>query len=209
MKRIILLALVFIGWGALQAQTFRIGPTVAGEVDMSKDMKTQMGFAIGVRGELMFNSCNKGWFADVSVLFGNHRTKSKDYFSAIDNTTKNWKYSNYVLSIPINVGYKFSVSNNLNILAAVGPYVDFGLTGSSKAFAYSAGSAVDEKKASSNVYKDNLFNRVNLGVNAKVGFEISNHYQINISYNRGLTNVMKNRDKVKMQNVQLGFAYMF
>lgn len=209
MKRVFLFLFALLSFGAIQAQTFHVGPTVVGEVDLSKDMQTQIGYALGAKGELMFSSTNKGWFADASVLFSNHCMKSKDYFLPTGNTTKNWKYSSYVLTVPINVGYKFNVANKLNVLVAAGPYVDFGLTGSSKVFTSSDNKASEVTKLSSNIYKDKLFNRVNFGVNAKVGFEISNHYQICISYNRGMTNVLKNVKDIKMQNVQLGFAYMF
>lgn len=209
MRRVFLFLFALLSFSAIQAQTFHVGPTVVGEIDLSKDMQTRMGYALGAKGELMFSSTNKGWFADASVLFSNHRMKSKDYFLPIGNATKNWKYSSYVLTVPINVGYKFNVANKLNVLVAAGPYVDFGLTGSSKVFTSIDNKASEETKLSSNIYKEKLFNRVNFGVNAKVGFEISNHYQISVSYNRGITNVLKNVDDVKMQNVQLGFAYMF
>lgn len=209
MKRIFLFFFALLSFGAIQAQTFRIGPTVVGDVDLTKDMKAQLGYALGAKGELMFSSTNKGWFADASVLFGNQRMKSKDYFFTVGNTTKYWKYSSYVLTVPINIGYKFNVANKLNIFVAGGPYVDFGLTGSSKVFTSNGSKVAEEKKISSNVYKDKLFNRVNFGVNAKVGFEVSNHCQISISYNRGMTNMLKKTNDVKMQNVQLGFAYMF
>lgn len=191
------------------AQTFRFGPTIAGNLNLSDDMKAKVGFAVGAKAEMNLNGQGNSWFVDASVLFNNRNMKSELYYN---NDTKDrlyWKYSTYSLLIPINVGYKFHISRNLNLLAAVGPYFDFGLTGTDKAFAaYGTGRTV-ETKVSSNVYNDDLFNRVSVGVDAKVGVEIAKHYQVNLSYNRGFTNMLKGGADKKDQNISIGFAYMF
>lgn len=111
------------------AQTFRIGPSVVGNLNIAQDTKAHIGFAIGAKGEVNFSSMGNGWFMDVAVLFNNRNLDSKNYFDSTTRNSYQWKYTTYSLNIPLNVGYKFQVSNKLNLLAAVGPYVDFGLTG--------------------------------------------------------------------------------
>ena len=98
----------------------------------------------------------------------------------------------------------------MNLLAAVGPYVDFGLTGTDKVTTTDAKGHSKEEKVSSNVYGDKLFNRVNYGFDAKVGVEIAKHYQLNLSYSRSFNNLFKGSGiNAKAQDIQLGFSYIF
>ena len=191
------------------AQTFRIGPSVVGNLNIAQDTKAHIGFAIGAKGEVNFSSMGNGWFMDVAVLFNNRNLDSKNYFDSTTRNSYQWKYTTYSLNIPLNVGYKFQVSNKLNLLAAVGPYVDFGLTGKDKLFTTDEQGHESSKKLSSNIYKDKLLNRVNAGMNISVGAEIARHYQINLSYSRSFTNLFKGEGHVKAQDLQLGLTYMF
>lgn len=209
MKKILLSLLALGCFSVANAQTFRFGPTVAGSLNISDETKTKIGFAVGAKAEMNFNSSEKGWFMDASVLFNNRNRQSEDYFNNETKLTQYWKYSTYSLLVPVNVGYKYQLSNCCSLLAGVGPYVDFGLTGTDKVTTTDIKGHSKEKKMSSNVYGDNLFNRVNFGVDAKVGIEIAKHYQLSLSYSRGFTNIFKGGLNTKAQDLQLGFSYMF
>ena len=216
MKKILLSLLALGCFSAANAQTFRFGPTVGGNLNISDETKTKIGFAVGAKAEMNFNNPENGWFMDASVLFNNRNRQSEKYYNNegiySNNETKLtqcWKYSTYSLLVPVNVGYKFRLSDNLNLLAAVGPYADFGLTGTDKVTTTDAKGHSKEEKISSNVYGDKLFNRVNFGFDAKVGVEIAKHYQLSLSYSRGFTNIFKGGLNTKPQDLQLGFSYMF
>lgn len=216
MKKILLSLLALGCFSAANAQTFRFGPTVGGNLNISDETKTKIGFAVGAKAEMNFNNLENGWFMDASVLFNNRNRQSEKYYTNegiySNNETKLtlcWKYSTYSLLVPVNVGYRFRLSDNLNLLAAVGPYADFGLTGTDKVTTTDAKGHSKEEKVSSNVYGDKLFNRVNFGFDAKVGVEIAKHYQLNLSYSRGFTNIFKGGLNTKAQDLQLGFSYMF
>ena len=175
MKKILLSLLALGCFSAANAQTFRFGPTVGGNLNISDETKTKIGFAVGAKAEMNFNNPENGWFMDASVLFNNRNRQSENYFNNETKLTQCWKYSTYSLLVPVNVGYKFRLSDNLNLLAAVGPYADFGLTGTDKVTTTDAKGHSKEEKKSSNVYGDKLFNRVNFGFDAKVGVEIAKH----------------------------------
>lgn len=210
MKKFLFTGVALCCFSVANAQTFRFGPTVAGSMNISNETKTKLGFAVGAKAEMEFNNAGHGWFMDASVLFNNRNRQSEDYFNNESKLTQHWKYSTYSLLIPVNVGYKIRLSNNLNIFGAVGPYVDFGLTGTDKVTTTEAKGHSTEKKVSSNVYGDKLFNRVNYGFDAKVGVEIAKHYQLNLSYSRSLNNLFKGSGiNAKAQDIQLGFSYMF
>lgn len=210
MKRFLLSLVALCCFYAANAQTFRFGPTVVGNLNISNETKTKFGFAVGAKAEMDFNNVEYGWFMDASVLFNNRNRQSENYFDNETKLTQYWKYSTYSFLVPVNVGYKFRLSDNLNLLAAVGPYADFGLTGTDKVTTIDAKGHSKEEKMSSNVYGDKLFNRVNYGFDAKVGVEIAKHYQLNLSYNRSFNNLFKGSGiNAKAQDIKLGFSYIF
>ncbi len=210
MKKWLLSMVALCCFSAVNAQSFRFGPTVAGSLNISKETKTKPGFAVGAKAEMDFNNVGHGWFMDASVLFNNRNRQSEDYLDNGTKLTRHWNYSTYSILVPVNVGYKFNLSDNMKLITAVGPYVDFGLTGTDKVTTADAKGHSTEKKVSSNVYGDNIFNRVNFGFDAKMGIEIAKHYQFSLSYSRGFNNVFKgNGVNVKAQDIQLGFSYMF
>ena len=210
MRKILLSLVALCCFYAANAQTFRFGPTVVGNLNISNETKTKLGFAVGAKAEMDFNNVEHGWLMDASVLFNNRNRQSENYFNNETKLTQYWKYSTYSLLVPVNVGYKFRLSDNLNLLAAVGPYADFGLTGTDKVTTTDAKGHSKEEKVSSNVYGDKLFNRVNYGFDAKVGVEIAKHYQLNLSYSRSFNNLFKGSGiNAKAQDIQLGFSYIF
>lgn len=209
MKKLLLSLIALCCFVTANAQTFRFGPTLSGSVNLSEGTKTRLGFAVGAKGEIIFKNTENSGFLDVSVLFQNKNRCSDDYFNTETKVNQHWTYSTYSISIPVSVGYKFELSDNLNAFAAFGPYVDFGLAGKSRVVSSINKGKQSEQNISSNVYTDNLFNRVNFGVQAKVGFEIFQHYQISLSYSRGFTKLFKNDSNVKTQDLHLGISYMF
>ena len=210
MRKVLLSLVALCCFYSANAQTFRFGPTVTGNLNISNGTKTKLGFAVGAKAEMDFNNVEHGWLMDASVLFNNRNRQSENYFNNETKLTQYWKYSTYSLLVPVNVGYKFRLSDNLNLLAAVGPYADFGLTGTDKVTTTDAKGHSKEEKVSSNVYGDKLFNRVNYGFDAKVGVEIAKHYQLNLSYSRSFNNLFKGSGiNDKAQDIQLGFSYIF
>lgn len=209
MRKLLLSLIALCSLSTANAQSFRFGPTIAGSLNLSDETKTKVGFAIGAKAEMSFKSPEIGWFMDASVLFNNRNMKSESYFYNDTKDSQYWKFSTYSLLIPIHAGYKIHVSRSISFLTAVGPYVDFGLTGTDKTFITNDAGRTTEMKVSSNVYKDNLFKRVSVGMDAKIGVEFAKHCQFNISYNRGFTNIFKGGSDKKDQNISLGFAYLF
>ena len=90
MAKKIVLSLVALGCFTIaNAQTFRFGPTVAGNLNISNETKTKLGFAVGAKAEMDFNNVEHGWFVDASVLFNNRNRQSENYFN---NETKLTQY---------------------------------------------------------------------------------------------------------------------
>ena len=78
MKKILLSLLALGCFSAANAQTLRSGPTVGGNLNISDETKTKIGFAVGAKAEMNFNNPENGWFMDASVLFNNRNRQSED-----------------------------------------------------------------------------------------------------------------------------------
>lgn len=115
MKKFLFIVIALCCFSAANAQIFRVGPTAEGSLNISNETKTKPGFAVGAKAEMDFNNMERGWFIDASVLFNNRNRQSEDYFNNETKLTQHWTYSTYSLLIPVNMGYKFRLSDNLNI----------------------------------------------------------------------------------------------
>lgn len=211
----------------VNAQSLRVGSAASFEINSPTDMKSKVGFNVGVRGELDFKEASKGLFLDASVLFDAKNYKSDGYYDVTAKTSSVWDYNTYGITVPINIGYKAAVSKSVSLFAAVGPYLNFGIGGKSKvtttsttiksrATAKEPGTSdkteqttETKKTVSDNVYSDKLMNRVNCGLDFKVGAEFCRHYQVNVGYELGMNKIFKNSLDSKHRTFTVGVAYMF
>lgn len=196
-----------------QAQSFRIGPAAGVQFNNPTDMQSKVGFNVGVRGEMNFKDAAKGWFLDAAVMFDAKRWESDSYYDISTSTSSQWDYNTYGLTVPVNIGYKFAVSKSVSLFAAAGPYVNFGLGGKSKVITtempVGTQGKVEKSTASDNVYSDKLMNRVNWGLDFKVGAEFCRHFQVNVGYELGLNKIFKNSPDSKHRTWTAGVAYLF
>lgn len=86
MKKILLSLLALGCFSAANAQTFRFGPTVGGNLNISDETKTKIGFAVGAKAEMNFNNPENGWFMDASAC----STTETDRAKTISTTKQSW-----------------------------------------------------------------------------------------------------------------------
>lgn len=220
MRKLMFLATLFVA-AVVNAQSLKVGPAASIEINSPSDMKSKVGFNVGVRGEFDFKEAANGLFLDAAVLFDAKNFKSDSYYDVTAKTSSVWDYNTYGITVPVNIGYKAAVSKSVSLFAAVGPYVNFGIGGKSKVTTTATkvqSRAVEgkteqttetKKTASDNVYSDKLMNRVNWGLGFKVGAEFCRHYQVNIGYELGLNKIFKNSLDSKHRTFTVGLAYMF
>ena len=210
MKKAMLLLMALCLTVVAQAQSFRIGPAAGVQFNSPTDMQSKVGFNAGVRGEFGFKDAAKGWFLDAAVMFDAKRWESNSYYDMSTGTSSQWDYRTYGLTVPVNIGYKFAVSKSVSLFAAAGPYVNFGLGGKSEVTTTKTSAGTQGKStASDNVYSDKLMNRVNWGLDFKVGAEFCHHFQVNVGYELGLNKIFKNGPDSKHRTWTAGVAYLF
>lgn len=122
------------------------------------------------------------------------------------------KYWMSQLQLPINLKYKFG-AEGLKMYAMAGPYVGFIMSGTQKSYNIDAkGVRTDNPKL--NLYKksdmhDKTFKRVDLGIGATIGVEVSN-FTVGVGYQLGLMNIAhKDTGKFRTSNATLSVGYFF
>lgn len=97
------------------------------------------------------------------------------------------KLTQHVLQIPFYAAYKQSITDDLKLGFAVGPYFAYGIGGKTKANGIVNGNPVDLE---SKTFGDNkILKRFDAGLNFKINAELSKHYTLGLSYELGLTNI--------------------
>ncbi len=207
MKKLCMLLLALLYIEALQAQEFKVGVFTGMNVSSPSKLNSQVGFNVGAKGELSFSN---NLFLDLGLSLTSKGWESDSYYDGTTQKTQKWKATPYYLEIPVHVGYKVSVGENIKLLGSVGPYVGLGLFGKNT-YTMETGNKTTET-TSDNLFKDKLQERFDWGVGARLGVELYNHYQLSLGYNLGLKRIYKkeqNQIDSKNRVFDVSFAYMF
>lgn len=207
------------------AQQVKIGAVAGYNINSpsgENGQSSHSGFDVGVKAELGLSSISKGWYADFGMLLSLKGTKSDGNYYPNPNrasgradvgegdiaTSYKLNYNSYWLTIPLHIGYKFEVSDNLRLFVNGGPYMGIGLFGKLK------GTSVPEHTKttlSDNVYGDDFVNRFDWGIGGKIGAEFARHYQVAIGYDHGIKSLKTDKNPIDRKNrtFNISLAYMF
>ena len=199
MKQFIKLALLLILLPTtLHAQNLRGGIVAGYDYNMPQHyFDNKSGYHIGLQGDI---NIYKGLYAQAALML-----EGRNYGGSIFSTYgASWQSKSYYLSIPVHVGYKFAVADNVKLSISAGPKFDIGLFGK-----YNTKILNQATDYHGNVFSDNYLNRFDVAIGAKVGVELFDHYQVSIGYNWGLKNIVKNGPDTKNRQLQVTLGYMF
>ena len=174
-------------------------------VDALTDPKA--GFNLGVRGEYMLPSCY-GVFVNLGVNYTMKGAKMDVAASLPDDYSCTVKYRPCYIEIPLHVGYRFNVLNNLGVFADFGPYFAIGVNGKEKT--EFEGDAVEDY--SKKFFRNSKMilgeiQRYDFGLGFRVGAEYANHHSLNFSFDWGLTDMYRDsyrREFFKENGFELG-----
>ena len=205
MKRIVIVLLAVLAAVNVSAQDLRFG--VASGVNFSWEYEkvlgeklvsdSYIGFQAGVKAEMDFSDrITDGFYLEGSLLYS---LKGGSYSGTHTNLG--------FLHLPINLLYRFPVSDSISLLGGVGPYLSLGILG--KDVEKVAGS-----KVKTDVFGD-IYQRFDFGLNYKVGVEIWDQWQFYAGFEHGLLDLTKTKiddsliSKCHLLNFYIGTAYMF
>lgn len=150
-----------------------------------KNVDMQIGFNGGVIGRYYIAN---NFFAEASLMFTTKGYKAK---KNSDN-----KMTTYNIDVPINVGYRFVLSDGISLKIKAGPYITYALNGEQKA---------DNVKTKLKDIKS--FNTFNVGIDGGIAFEF-HHIVLSGTYQHGLATLI-NKKKVYEQNIFVSLGYRF
>ena len=165
------------------------------------------GFNLGVRGEYMLPSCY-GVFVNLGVNYTMKGAKMDVAASLPDDYSCTVKFRPCYIEIPLHVGYRFNVLDNLGIFADFGPYFAIGVNGKEKT--EFEGDAVEDY--SKKFFRNSKMilgeiQRYDFGLGFRVGAEYANHHSLNFSFDWGLTDMYRDsyrREFFKENGYELG-----
>ena len=132
-KKIVTFFILLISSLPIAAQNFRVGVTAGTNLHSSTNIDARMGFSIGAKGEYGFNGLDEGWYADASLLLESHAWKVEFGELGLHLYKSSRQYTTpWYLNLPIHVGYRFPVSQDVKMLVNAGPFMGIGLFGTSK-----------------------------------------------------------------------------
>ena len=201
MKRIIIALLSIVVATTASAQELRWGATGAINFAWARSTvnssDTYIGFNAGVKAEMDFSDyITDGFYLDGRLLY----------------TLKGGRWAGYhenlgYLEIPITLGYRYPVSNDVALMGGLGPYLGWGLVG--KSVLKEGGT-----KTKTDIFGEE-YKRFDFGLNYQVGVELYSQWQIFLGFEHSLMNIMKSNlegidgGKVRPLNFYIGTAYMF
>ena len=165
------------------------------------------GFNLGVRGEYMLPSCY-GVFVNLGVNYTMKGAKMDVAASLPDDYSCTVKFRPCYIEIPLHVGYRFNVLDNLGVFADFGPYFAIGVNGKEK-FEFDVDAVEDYSKKFFRNSKMILgeIQRYDFGLGFRVGAEYANHHSLNFSFDWGLTDMYRDsyrREFFKENGFELG-----
>ena len=162
------------------------------------EMDCRIGFNAGARFEYNFNpNLYLGWGVQWSMK-GNMKDVEKNGAKV---TVKN---NAHYLEIPVNIGGRIHLSDDLSLFGETGPYFAVGTCGKTKADATVLGQS---GSADADFFGDNGANRFDAGWGLRAGVEVSS-FQIHLGYEYGFTKVWDDTSAHNW-NFNVGVTYMF
>lgn len=131
-RTLFVLMIIFTGTNCF-SQTFNYGIVAGIQRSHTKDTNSELGFKIGAKGELGFSNEESRAYLDFGLLLTAKGWKEKIAYLSEHDGTVNWKCRLYYIEIPFHIGYKYALNKDIKLMADVGPYFAFGLTGSTRA----------------------------------------------------------------------------
>ena len=207
-KILVLFALTAIAMVSVNAQDNLKWGVMAG-MNVSKYTFTgfdnRVGFHAGVKAELGLSQEASGAYMDFAALLTLKGAK-------IDGgSIATVKFNPYYLEIPVHVGYKYAVNENFALFGSVGPYLAVGLFGKAKLKVDGDIADIAELggiSMSEDIFGADGLKRFDFGLGLKAGVEFSKKYQVAISYDFGLVEVIKEVG-MKNRNLMISLGYMF
>ena len=221
-KFLLTIAMSTIVFATSQAQEFRYGLSGGYNLNSMIANESKSGFNAGLKGEYAFRDAQKGLYTDFGLMISSYGWKSTPAYENGTGKELEWDTTPYYLNIPIHLGYKFKVNDNLSIFVNAGkvndnlsifvnagPYFNIGMFGKMNYTTTYPDGKTETGISSNNIFKDGLSPRFDWGIGFRAGVEIARHTQIAIGYDWGMKNAYMNKPETKNRTFVVSLTYYF
>jgi hypothetical protein len=209
-RRIIIICVGVLMALPIVAQEFKIGAVAGLNLNVPSDLKSGVGFRVGVKGELALPDVANGLYAESGLTLSSIPWKTEKLYNSQTGITAQDKATPYYLNIPLHVGYKWNCGQNAKFFINAGPYLNIGLFGKIK------NTAMDTNHKELHSVSLNYFSyvgsdhRVDWGLGFGTGFELAKHYQMSIGYEWGMRDIVPSPSyNYRNHTFTFQLAYMF
>lgn len=110
------------------------------------------------------------------------------------------KYNLHYFEIPVRVGFRYNVNENLGLYGEMGPYFAVGIGGRHKCRIDGDGSSIKDAEdagtfcafAKTDDVAQQTFQRWDAGVGLRLGMEFNEHYNLMLGFDWGLADIYRN-----------------
>lgn len=200
------------------AQEFRAGAVTGLNLNVPSDLKSGLGFRVGVKGELALSKVASGLYTESGLILSSLPWKSEKHIYPKNGFIGYAKAAPCFLNIPLRAGFKLNCGRFAKFYVNAGPYLNIGLFGNIKEFLRDANNEplpwynADPSGYFDYVGSDHI---VDWGLGFGTGIEVASHYQVSLGYEWGMRDIMKSSfdDRIiydsRMRTFTLQLAYMF
>lgn len=144
---------------------------------------SRIGFHVGLRGTYAFSSPASGLYANGAALLSLKGAKVLGI-----------TFNPYYIEIPVHIGYKYGITNNVAMFGEFGPYFGIGVFGTTEG---------------EDVFGDVIgYNRFDVGLGIRAGFEFNQKFNVSLGYDFGLADVADDAS-LKNRNFTISLGYKF
>ncbi|MBO6058575.1 MAG: outer membrane beta-barrel protein [Bacteroidaceae bacterium] len=162
------------------------------------DYSAKAGATLGIRADYMLPKAH-GTYLTAGIDWSMKGGKASDnIFNLAEEPVGSSKYVLHYIEVPIRVGFRYNVLENLGIYGELGPYFAVGVGGSHGASIGLDGQEAREaeEELSFNAFKnyDDLtlsFQRWDAGIGFRIGAEYEQHYNVMIGAEWGLADIYR------------------
>jgi hypothetical protein len=201
----------------LAAQEFRMGALAGVNLNVPSDLKSGLGFRVGVKGELALPTVANGLYTESGLILSSLPWKSENTYYPKSGIVLQTKATPYYLNIPLRAGFKWNCGRIAKFFVNAGPYLNIGLFGNIKDIQRDVN---NEPRPWSNDDPVSYFkyvgsnHRVDWGLGFGTGIELARHYQVSLGYEWGMRDIMSSFDDrqiydSRIRTFTLQLAYMF
>ena len=159
------------------------------------------GVMMGIRGDYMLPGAHGTYVtAGVDWTMKGGKLSHELLVEGMGDLKATAKCPLHYFEVPIHVGFRYNLMEELGVYAEIGPYFAVGVGGKHKLSVNGDGEAINEVedeftykvfKKTKNIEKPNNFQRWDAGIGFRVGAEYNNHYNLMLGCDWGLADIYR------------------